>query len=294
MNRLLRLAAALFLLGLAPAGWAAVACAITASPSPFTGVYSSAANLDVQGAFSLNCTRDPTTDGRRIDVWIGVNQPATGNSLPRDIGGGNLSYVIYRRAFGTGVWMNTGSQKSNQSGNGGLGETIDFGNGTGSTFSGSYDIFVRVPAGQTTVPAGIYVNTAVGVTVKLTDENGGLLTASTLGFRFSIPKDCRFSSDPTPVAVNYPAFSPTAIVGVSNFALTCTQGTTYTIALDRTRSVITTVQLAYDLSLSAPTGTGNAVSQPYTVNISVDAGQAGSCSGSTCNGTDTRTITITY
>jgi spore coat protein U-like protein len=185
-----------------PLAAAAIGCSITASPATFTGIYSNTANLDVLGAFTVNCTRDPATDPRKPDIWIGFNQPVAGNSMTRDIGGSTLQYVVYRRAAGTGVWTNTGSQRTNQSGNGGLVDTIDFGV-SGATFSASYNIYFRVPLGQVLVPAGIYLDTNVAVTMKLTDENGPTLGTTALGFRVSIPKDCRFSTDPSPIAVSY-------------------------------------------------------------------------------------------
>jgi hypothetical protein len=140
----------------------------------------------------------------------------------------------------------------------------------------------------------VYVDT-LAVTLRLgTTATGTLLNTTSLSVILSIPKSCRFSTPPTPINVNYPAFSNVPITGTSNFALTCTQGTTYTIALDANRGLIPNVQLSYGLSLSATAATGTAVSQGYTVNISVDAGQAGRCTVSTCNGTDNRTLTVTY
>jgi spore coat protein U-like protein len=269
---------------------AAMVCSIAVTPAPFTGIYSSTANLNVLGRLDLTCTRDPVNDARRPNIWIGI---ASGGAMTLDTGGSTLSYSISRKGFGSGPWTNSGSQNPNQTGTGGLADTIDFGQ-SGATYTGSYDVYFQVPLGQVSAAAGVYLDPAVAVTMRLTDQAGAVLATTTLGARVSIPKSCRFSTDPTPISVIYPAFSASPVLGQSTFALTCTQGTSYSLALDRTRSLIPTIELAYDLTLSAATSTGNAVAQPFTVDISVDAGQAGRCSGSTCNGTDTRTITITY
>jgi hypothetical protein len=125
-------------------------------------------------------------------------------------------------------------------------------------------------------------------------STGAFITSVNLAVHISIYKSCRFSTPPTPIDVNYTAFSPVAVTATSNFALTCTQGTSYTLSLDATRSVVPTVDLAYGLVLSATTGTGNTSAQGYAVTISVDANQPGTCNTSTCTGTDTRTLTVSY
>lgn len=276
-----------------PGAHAAVVCSLAVTPSPFTGVYSSTSDLNVPGRLDFTCTRDPATDAGKHNIWIGIGQTAPGNTMSRDTGGSSLTYTISNKGFGNGLWTDTGGSRPNQPTPGALVDTIDFGK-TGATYTGWYNLYFQVPLGQSSAAAGVYRDAAVPVTMRLDDQAGTVLAASTLGVRVSIPKSCRFSSDPTPINIVYPAFSASPVVGQSTFTLVCTQGTSYTLALDRSRSVIPAIELAYDLALSASTSTGNAIDQPFTVDISVDGGQAGRCSGSTCNGTDTRTITITY
>ena len=293
MNPLrLRTCITLGLLALGAPSWAAVACSLSPSPAVLQGIYAAAANLDGQGTFNVTCTRNPATDARKQDIWIGIDQPSTGRTLVRDIGGSQLAYTVYRKTWGSGVWGNSGNFLANQTNFGGLQDTLDFGN-AGAAVTASYPFYVRVPAGQNQ-PAGVYLDPAVVLTLRLGSDIGALLNSATLGGNVSIQHDCRFSTDPTPVNANYTAFAATAVTGTSNFALTCTQGTTYTLSLDATRGIVPNVQLAYTLALSAGTGTGTAVGQPFSVNVTFPTGQAGNCAVGSCQGTDTRTITVTY
>jgi spore coat protein U-like protein len=291
MKQLLRCLAVAFASTFTVPAWSAINCTIVASPSQVNSIYASAQNLDVLGTFTVNCTR-LASDARRPDIWVGLNQPAAGGVATLDTGGSTLPYTIAHRTYASGIWTNTGGVAAGSTTAGGVTVQVDFGN-RGITVVQTFNYYLRIPLGLTR-PAGVYVST-VPVTLRLgTTQTGTPLNSASLDIVISIPKSCRFSTPPTAITVNYPAFSAAPITGASNFAMTCTQGTTYTIALDATRGLIPNVQLSYGLSLSAASAAGSALAQPYTVNISVDARQAGRCTGSTCSGTDSRTLTVTY
>lgn len=295
----------LWLLGAAAAlamptlAWGALSCSITTSPSQVTGFYATAANLDVQGSFNVTCTRDPNADPRKPDIWIGVDQPTTGETILRDIGGSQLSYFVYRKTFGSGVWTNTGALGPNSNQAGGLAETLDFGK-TGAVVSASFPFYFRVPSGQTSA-AGIYVEPPVAVTLRADSDVGTVLSTASVSAQVQILHHCRVSTTaaaytvaPAVINIGYTAFSAGTVTGSQNFWVTCTQGTTYTLAVDLTRSVVPIVELAYSLSLNLASGIGIAGAQQYNVSATIDAGQAGRCTTATCQGTDTRTITVTY
>jgi spore coat protein U-like protein len=292
MSRALLVAAWLFLVAAWP-GIARAALTCSVSATSVQGVYASTANLDVQGSFTVTCSRDPAVDPRKPDIWLGINQGTGGRTLTRDVGGSTLNYFIYRKTFGTAIWLNSGNANQNANTNAGLLATIDFGPSGGAVVTENFPFYFRVPSGQNQ-PAGIYLDSAATVTVRAGSDAGGVIGSSSMFALVSIQHNCRFSTAPTAIVLAYTAFRTTAATGSSGFAITCTQGTTYTMALDATRSVVPTVNLAYSLSLTAANGVGTAGSQPYSLNVSVDAGQAGACSGANCNGTDTRTITVTY
>lgn len=283
------------------AAWAVLACSISAAPAPVTGIYSSAANLDIQGTFSINCTRNPATDARKHTLWVGIGQTTAGLTMTRDVGGSTLPYFIYRRAFGNSVWTSTGSKRSNQNGDTGLETEIDFGAGGAASGSLNVPFYWRVASGLTRA-AGVYLDSGIAVTLRTDSDSGTILGTSSISSRANIQHNCHFLTPPTYASSNiqfnlaYTAFQAAPTTASSPYTVTCTQGTSYTLALDLTRSVIPNVDLAYSISLTGSTsGTGTGTQQTgFFVNVSIDAGQAGSCAALPCVGTDTRTITITY
>lgn len=290
MKKLLRILLALAALFAALPASAVVSCSLTVSE--VNVVYNYFPTVTGQGTLSMACTRNPSQDNRKPTVWIGMDQATGGNTANLDTGGATLTYGIFHASPTSGAWTNTGAVDSTSTNDGAVRERLDFGTNQSSSTTATLPFFYSI-ASQQIKPAGVYVDT-VPIVMRLDSATGPLITTATLNVHISIPRSCRFSTPPSAIDVNYAAFSATTVTATSNFAITCTLTTTYTIALDQARSVVPTVNLAYSLSLATTAATGTAVAQPYTVNISVDAGQAGSCSASTCSGTDTRTLTVTY
>ena len=290
MKNLLRLLFALGALFAAVPACATLICSLTVTE--VNVVYNYFPTVTGQGTLSIACTRNPSQDNRKPSVWLGMDQTTGGNTAALDTGGATLTYEIFHASPTSGTWTNTGSVDSTSTTDGAVRERLDFVTNQSSSTTATLPFFYRIAA-QQFKPAGVYVDT-VPIVMRLDSATGPVITTATLNIRISIPRSCRFSTPPSAIDLNYPAFSPAPVTATSNFAITCTLTTTYTIALDQTRSVVPTVNLAYSLGLAATAATGTAVAQPYTVNISVDAGQAGSCNASTCSGTDTRTLTVTY
>ena len=268
---------------------AALSCSITVSE--VNVIYQYFPTVTGQGTLGIACTRNPLQDARRPFIWIGMDQTTAGRTATQEAGTSTLNYEIYHGSTTSGTWTSTGGVGSTSTTDGAVQEQLDFGL-TGSSVTASYAFYYSIPWLQFK-PAGVYVDT-VPITMRLGNATGSVITTASLDVHISIPRSCRFSTPPSPIDVNYPAFSATAVTATSNFAITCTLGTTYTIALDQVRSVVPTVNLAYGLNLVTTSGAGTAVAQPYTVDISVDAGQAGSCGAATCTGSDVRTLTVTY
>lgn len=290
MKDLCRLLLGLALLLGALPSQGAVSCSI--APNPELKVVYAAFwnNANLPGVLEITCTRDPS-DPPNYNIWIGMGQGANGNIATLETGTATIDYELFHNTGASGTWTSVGGVAPGSPNDGAVDDQLRFGQAT--TITVPYAYYLRVRSWQIFKPAGVYTG-ALPITIRRNNVNGTIVAADTLPVHVSIPRTCRFSTPPTPIAVTYPAFSPTAVTGTSNFALTCTQGTDYTITLDQTRSVIPTVELSYSLTLSQTNATGTAVAQPYTVDISVDAGQAGRCSGSVCMGTDTRTLTIAY
>lgn len=103
------------------------------------------------------------------------------------------------------------------------------------------------------------------------------------------------------VVFNYTSFQTTAATSTGGgFNVRCTNSLPYGLSLSGATATDTALNLDYVLTLSATTGTGNGSDQAFTVNGSMVAGQAGTCStsASTCNNSSatnkTKTLTITY
>lgn len=286
-----------------PVAWSAVNCQLSSNPSPIRITYQWwFTGGTAQGTIRLDCTRDPNGPGpqnpRRPDFWIGMAQPAGGRTVVGDTGG-SIDYTLYHNTTNRGVWTNTGPGVAPGSNTNGavLDTDPDFGPGQSMTLSRTYAFFVNVPAFQLTpVPAaGIYRDT-LPFEVRLGTPTGSIVGSGALDVIISVPDSCRFSTAPSPIELNYTAFSSVPAVGSSVFGVTCTQGTSYRVALDQPNGVVGGVELAYTASLSAGTGpiAGTAAEQGYTVTVTVPAGQAGRCSTPVCVGSDSRTITVTY
>jgi spore coat protein U-like protein len=290
MKHLIRLLFALVLLSGA-ASALALTCSLSSNPAQVKTIFTTTTTLQLQGSISMSCTRAPG-DPRKPNFWIGMDQPLPGRTAILDTGGGTLSYTVAHGDYNRGIWMMTGSESPGSNNNGGVQDNSpDFGN-TGLSLTETYTYYLQV-AVQGNKPAGVYLD-RIPLTLRQNNINGSTLDTMALDVSISVPKSCRFNTPPTAIDISYTAFSGAVVAGSSTFDLVCTLGTTYTLALDRTRSVIPTVELAYSLALSGTGATGTAAAQPYTVNISVDAGQAGRCNGAVCTGTDVRTITVTY
>jgi hypothetical protein len=275
--------------------FSAISCSVTPNPSDVNVIYSGSTAVNTTGTLNVTCTRDPNNDPNKPTIWIGMTQTSAGRNALLDTGGSSLNYEISHGGPTTGTWTDTGNVNQNSNTNGAVQDSINFKGG--STVVSTYTFYFNVPAFQFPVrPPGVYVD-SVPITVRLNDQSGAIITTGSLSVHISILKSCRFSTPPAAIAVNYVAFSPQPVTGSANFGVTCTQSTPYQLSLSPTRSVVPNVDLAYGLSLTSPAGniTGTATEQTYTVNISVDAGQPGTCSTSTCSGTDTTPVlTISY
>ncbi len=246
----------------------------------FTSVYDptiATANDTVSSA-TISCTRtDLINDANSVAYSLpghnGLN--ATGQTN-QAILVSLIKYDLYKDAAASLDWQ------PNRTFSG----TISFGTGTSATLTIPY--YARIPAGQTTVPAGIYADT---VTMTLTY---GTVTAPAATFSVQINTNavCQISTLPGNVVFTYTSFQTAAALASTTFATRCTTGVTYTMSLDASSGTL--LGLDYSLSLSATAGIGNGLPQTYSINGTVAANQAGSCATATCSLTAVRTLTITY
>lgn len=279
-------AACLSLLGAAPA-MAALVCNATATPVQMVYFENDPNPTDSAWSVTINCTRgaaDPTISDYTLWADDGFN-PGTGstNQAVNGTGGANrIAYDLFRIAPGNGVWGETNATD--------FAGTVNF--GSALTASVTHVFYSRIAAGLNK-SARIFTDT---VTMRLRYDNGPNNVSVFPTFPVSINNQsvCLLSTPPGNIVFNYASFQPTPATASTAYAVRCTLGETYTMALDATAGTL--LDLNYSLALSNPgdqTGTG--FPQNFTINGSIAAGQSGTCGGGTClNATQTRTLTVAY
>jgi len=264
---------------------AAVSCNVTVT-SITTSFNNALGNAGItSGAWTVSCTR-AVGDANTFAFLLEANNGANGaGAQNRAVFGGNrINYDIYRSTTITNGnrWQNTTATAFSGS--------VTF---FGSTLTGSTTgtFYANVPTGQNPA-AGTYTDTVIATLLDST----GTITLNTTSFGVSILNQaaCEITSPPGNINLTYTSFQGTAASATTTFAVRCTNGHAYTMALDATSSTL--IGLNYTLALSQTSANGNGASQTFTITGGITAGQSGTCSSSatSCTGTETRTLTITY
>jgi spore coat protein U-like protein len=270
--------------------WAVLSCTISASPPTLSGTYASASNLDIQGAFSINCTR-AKSDSKSQTLWVGLNQTSAQTMAKAAPYADTLAYGIYSDVGRTALWAGGAT--------GGVSVPLSF--GTGTAASATPALYMRANAGQTDKAAGTYSDT-LNVTLNLTNSTGQNLANTTLTTQATVPKTCSVSAAAVSYSLSYQAFRTSALIDSSqSVSVSCSKGTQASLSLDKTTGVLLPIGLAYQLGFSpsssattAATSTSNAVPLLLGLILTLPAGQAGACGTGICSGSDTRQITIVY
>ena len=270
----------------------AVICSISATSMPLSTVYSApAATQTYTGTISGSCTKE-ATDIRQPYIYIGINEgnPPAGRAMVRQNGADLLNYQIYNAVGLTSIW-NEATAPNN--GTGGVSYRM---NNVATAQAFTYSYYLNIPTGQTTAPAGIYSDSAITATIRLSDNaglnTGALISTAVFSANASIQHSCYFSTNPSTLNLNYTSFTGTAVTGASSFALSCTFNSPYTLAIAPTTG--TALGINYSLALSAALGTGTAAPQNFTVTGTAAAGQAGTCAIGVCSANNPHTVTVTF
>ena len=269
---------------------AALACTIMASPPTITGGYDPAGNLDLQGSFTINCTR-VKQDSKNWTLWVGLNQTSAQVLAKTPPYADTLSYGVYTDVARSIQWMEGVS--------GGATVALAF-SGNITAASANMPFYMRAPAGQQDKAAGTYQDTLTA-TLRVADSLGQQLGTTTLTSEAVTAKNCSVGVAPIAYNVSYQAFRNTPLVDSSqSVSVTCSKGTQVNLSLDQTTGVISPIGLTYGLTFpgASPSTTGTSSTgtapQSFGLVLTLPAGQAGSCASGTCSGTATRQITITY
>ncbi|MFZ3322101.1 MAG: spore coat protein U domain-containing protein [Usitatibacter sp.] len=278
----LRTLLAMLLAAASIAAQGAITCTFSSTGWSTAYVPSTAATNITQASITVTCQRNVAADGTTVNFTIASNNglQATGQQNRAQLNAANrINYDDYQDGACGTAWGTGGAQRITGSITGLVGFTPK---ATTVSFWGC------VPGSQTGLAAGTYTDT-----VTMTLRYGGA-SNPTATFPVTIvqPASCTISTAPGTVAFTYSAFQAAVSNASTTFGVTCTNLLPYTMALDATTAVISGLQ--YTLGLSSAGATGTGVAQPYTINGTMPANQAGTCGTSSCAATQPRTITISY
>lgn len=273
----------------------AVICSVTATSVPLSTLYASGTATDVAGTISSTCTKE-AGDIARPYIYIGIDQgePSAGRTMTRQNGANLLTYEIYHRNYGSGIWNEATGVSATSTSSGGV--RYRMANNT-SAQTETLTYYMRIPTPQATAPAGIYDDLAISVTVRLSNNGGSatgtILAASSFGVSANIQHSCYFSSSPAPLILSYTSFMAAPAVGSTAFQLSCTYNSPYTLTIGPPAAG-TLLGLNYSLALSTSSGTGIGTPQSVSVNGTIAANQSGTCATSSCSGSQVHMITVGF
>ena len=259
---------------------AAISCNIS-SPGFINGYDNTILNSN-QTSYSVTCTRgvdatDPTTTTYAVQVNNGLN-PA-GNTNQGASGANLIKYDTFTNSMCNAAWKNN--------------TTIPTPAGT-ITMVGLLSTTVTqnfwgcLNAGLLPT-AGIYTDT---VTMTPTYSAGVLGGAGTFPVKIITPATCTISAIPNITLAYGDAFRLTPATATTSAPVTCSNQLPYTIAVSPTSGV--SAGINYSLSLPS-SGTGTGAVQNIIITATAPAGQAGTCTTSSCTGApQPHTLTVTY
>jgi len=277
-----RFSALAFLLVAGPAS-AAITC--SASVTSVTTVYdpTSAVQNVTTGSYTVTCIR-LATDANTFSWQLGVDdglQPAAGLNRVQS-GNKRYSYDTWRLSP-----YNTANKWGDVAGTRFAG-TLNFGASLTASASGPFDIVLA--AGQTVQPAGTYTDT---VTATLRDSGGVAINTSAFAVTVLTTNTCQISVAPGNLNFTYTSFQASAATASTSYGVRCTTGLPYTMAFDAASGTL--LGLTYNLAITpSSAGTGTGATQTYTIDGTIAAAQAGTCASAVCNGSQTRTLTLSW
>ena len=275
-------------LALGPSGVQAanLGCSIT-SVSGVSLTYSPGSSTDLvaSGTVTINCVKNGNNnDTRYLEVGASAGLQPAGSQNQAANGSSRLAYSLMRDSALSAPWGDASGQR--------LSTTVS--STTSTTLTLPWWMVVRA---SQLASAGTYLDT---VTVRLYQDskpNPALSDPSpqitTLSVALQVNSACSISSAPAAMNFSYTSFQTVTATASSSFAVTCTQGAPYTVALDTTSGRL--LGLDYQLSMNVSgTRTGTGAAQAIVIQGSIAAGQSGTCASGSCSASEMRTVTISY
>lgn len=257
--------------------------------------FTASAAATYTGSLTLNCslTGNDTAGTRNFSVGAsdGGNASGTQNRARLGTTGSNyLNYGLWRDSAYSLDWGNTrGSGTATN-------RLATSANITSAGTQWTVPFYLTVPAPQT-LAAGSYSDTVTLNVYEGNNASSATTSSTSIGtgsfaVSVTVPEKCIWSQSPGTISLSYRSFQTTAATANTSFAVRCTTGTTYSLALDATSGTV--LGLAYSLGLSASSGTGTGLAQSLNINASIAADQSGTCASGSCAGSQARQLTITY
>jgi spore coat protein U-like protein len=160
--------------------------------------------------------------------------------------------------------------------------------GASLTASRTLPFCLRIPVDGSPSAAGTYTDM---VTISLNPQGPGNTVTAALNVSAITTNSCQVTVSPGNVDFSYTSFQGAASNASATYGVRCTFNFPYNMSLDATSGTL----LGLNYTLAVPAGsTGTGLTQTHTINGSIAAGQAGTCATGVCNGTQTRTLTISW
>lgn len=296
--RFLFLLMMIFNVGAASAALTCTAPVATAMNTAYatTGVVPNVTQISVD----FTCKR--TLAGDATTVFLRGNNSNTcaggGNSDASFTSGGTTSCIDYEvyRTIGCATLWSTGAAGAYSVAipSGPLNTNISVAT---QTLYGCITVANQAPAAGN----GTYTD-SLPIQVRTT-ANGTLLSSGTLSTSIIYLASCSAPSVTAVTFGSYVALQATALQSTGGaVTVNCTSNLPYTMALSSSNGLIAAAGLNYSLSLQdtggnvVTGGRGTGANQTYKVQGTMASGQAGSCTSTTCSGTNVgaHTLTLTY
>jgi hypothetical protein len=122
-----------------------------------------------------------------------------------------------------------------------------------------------------------------------------ILSNATFPVSITSPATFKITAPPGDVAFIYTAFGP-VVNASTTFGTTGTLNLPYTMTLDANSGVVSGLNYSLNIDSQAPpvSTRGTGAAQTHTINGSMPAGQAGTCTVGSCAASRVHTLTITY
>jgi len=238
-----------------------------------------------QGTVTFNCTRTLASDATSVLIRATNGGNANGVQNRAKRGAKFINYEIYQNSACSTVWSSV--------------SLADYITVPLTDVVGAQALTVSywgcITEANQAVTAGTYTD-SVTMRVRNIANTAWLAPNATLTVSIRTPATCLMTTMPGNIAFSYTAFSASAVNANSTFAVNCTLNLPYTMSLDTSSGVVSGLNYALQInSLASPVShRGTGAVQSHTINGTMPAGQAGTCSSASCIGSQVHTLTITY